>query len=82
MPLDSILYTSEIDHKVQILNDIPIALFDRHATLKTVKCNKPNAPRLTNNKKALIKFSEAALTKFKETRNPLHRITKSHNHHS
>nr|CAI5862155.1 unnamed protein product [Callosobruchus analis] len=63
-----IVYLKNIDDKVTFLNDHILALFDTHAPLRSVRVNKPSAPWLTPNLRAIYKQRDDALSKYKQNR--------------
>lgn len=66
---NELLYESNIDRKVDILNKFIISSFDIFAPTVTRKVSKPKAPWLSPNLRLLIKDKKTALQKFKVTKN-------------
>uniref|UniRef100_A0A6P7HHR5 Uncharacterized protein LOC114348935 n=1 Tax=Diabrotica virgifera virgifera TaxID=50390 RepID=A0A6P7HHR5_DIAVI len=71
MSWDNILYENFIDNKVRIFNDMLVSLFDKHAPYVESRITKPPAPWLTPTIQNMMKTRNAALAKYKKTRNVL-----------
>lgn len=66
--LDRILYISNIDEKVELLNSVILDLFNHHAPVVTSRITKKRAPWLTENIKQMMTFRQRALQRFKKTK--------------
>lgn len=72
LPLQQIYFTDNINHKLRILNNNIVYLFDKHAPFKTVKITKKPAPWLTDTIKLMMKLRDKAKFKFKMSRSVAH----------
>lgn len=68
-PWDDIFYILDIDDKLELLNRFLACLFNTHAPVVTSRVTKPFAPWLTSNIRILMKLRDAALSKYKSSRN-------------
>ena len=68
LPLDDIIYESDINKKVDLLNNFVISSFDMFAPFKTVRVSKPKAPWLTDNLKLILKEKHKAFNRYKLTK--------------
>lgn len=64
---NQVLYLDNINSKVEFINNNILRLFNYHAPIKTIKCNKKPAPWCTDNIKVLITLRNASLKRFKRT---------------
>lgn len=67
LPWSNIIMEHNIDDKINIFNNLILALFNKHAPLKKVRVSKPKAPWLTPDLKIFMKQRDLALQKFKQT---------------
>lgn len=69
LPWHTFIKEKDLDNKVDIFNDFITQIFNHHAPLKTFRVTKPKAPWLTDTIRAIMRDRDAALNKFKTTKN-------------
>lgn len=68
IPFQQIVHMPDINDKINFLNSQVIALFNKHAPVKTRQFVKPSTPWITDNLKFLISLRNKAKAKFKQTK--------------
>ena len=68
LPWHTILHAHTVDEKVEILNNLILHLYDKHAPLKEKRTNRPPAPWMTPTIKELMAERDQAFRKYKHNK--------------
>lgn len=66
--LESLYRIDDIDDKVYLFNSTILALFDRHAPMRTIRVSKPYSPWLTDNIRLMMAIRDQAKRAYTRTR--------------
>jgi len=69
LPWNDIIYENDINNKIILFENLILRLFDIHAPVRESRITKPKAPWLTTNLKIFMRQRDAALSKFKKSKN-------------